>query len=569
MGGEVGTVMNASRACCVLGIAALEVTSLATVAAAQVTSRVSVDSSGMEGDYESWGYDTAISADGNVIVFTSYSDNLVAGDTNGVADVFVHDRSTGITERVSVDSSGVEGNDASYTAPMSISADGQIVAFRSAASNLVALDTNRSSDVFVHDRATGITECVSVSSSGELGNKGSYGGTISADGHIVEFHSDAWNLVASDSNGFVDVFVHDRSTGITERTSVASWGDQGNGDSFFQSISADGQIVVFSSLASNLVVFDWNGSDDIFVHDRLSGITERVSVDSSGVEGNDDSSSAQVSADGQIVAFASAASNLVASDANGSKDVFVHDRFTGVTERVSVDSLGVEARTDSYTPSISADGQVVAFWSGASNLVGFDKNGAFDVFVHDRKSGITERVSVDSSGLEGDSDSDSDAISADGNVIVFTSYSDNLVAGDSNGTEDVFVRDHHLATWSNYGSGFPGSNGIPAYVPRWNPHLGMTLNLDLDNSSGTATVGVLFLGLQRTTIHSNSGGDLLVVPVITMPVSIPAGGASFSGAIPDDSSLGGIRIDLQAIEFDSGAAKGVSFTQGLELMLGY
>src|SRR5439155_932379 len=189
------------------------------------------------------------------------------------------------TTRVSVDSSGAEGNDESYGS--SISADGQIVAFESMASNLVAGDTNSYADVFVHDRSTGLTERVSVDSSGAEGNSGSYDPSISADGQIVVFQSYASNLVAGDTNGVFDIFVHDRSTGLTERVSVDSSGAEGNGYSADSSISADGQIVAFESMAKNLVAGDTNATYDVFVHDRSTGRTERVSVDSSGAEAND------------------------------------------------------------------------------------------------------------------------------------------------------------------------------------------------------------------------------------------------------------------------------------------
>jgi cold shock CspA family protein len=547
--------------------AALQVLLLTVPADGQETTRVSVDSSGGEGDYSS--REPSISADGQVVAFASYASNLVAGDTNGAYDVFVHDRATGLTERINVDSSGVEGNDHSYWP--SISADGQIVAFSSYASNLVAGDTNGASDVFVHDRATGITERVSVDSSGAEGNDYSDWPSISADGQIVAFSSDASNLVAGDTNGTFDVFVHDRATGITERVSVDSSGAEGNSDSgrYGISISADGQIVTFQSDASNLVAGDTNADSDVFVHDRATGATERISVDSSGKEGNSYSQYASISADGQIVAFSSDASNLVAGDTNWTIDVFVHDRATGITERVSVDSSGAEGNSWSLYQSISADGQIVAFQSFASKLVAGDTNVNADVFVHDRATGITERASVDSSGVEGNYTSNFPSISADGQVVAFGSSATNLVAGDTNAFEDVFVHDRCVASWSNYGAGFPGTNGVPSFTSQTNPVLGTTVTLDLANSYGNATVGLLIVGFQRTTIPTNWGSDVLADPLITRVVDLPASGASLSHRIPNDHDLCGFTVDLQALEADPGAAKGVSFTQGLELVLGH
>jgi len=539
---------------------------------AQETTRVSVDSTGAQGNDGS--AVCRISADGNVLAFQSYASNLVAKDTNGQLDVFVHDRTTGITELVSVDSSGAQGNGQSY-AP-SISSDGLIVAFVSNASNLVVSDTNAKLDVFVHDRTSGVTERVSVNSSGGEAQGGSYGSaspSISADGRFIAFWSSASNLVTSDTNGCDDVFVRDRTNGITERVNVDSSGAEANRDCSDPAISADGQVVAFYGLASNLVAGDTNGFGDIFVHDLTSGVTVRVSLDSLGAEGNAYSFSPALTADGQIVVFNSSASNLVSGDTNGQLDVFVHDRSTGITEIMSVDSSGGEGNAGSERASISADGKVVAFNSGASNLVAGDTNGADDVFIRDRSMGITQRISITSSGAQGDSYSEGHGqlISADGQVVAFSSAATNLVAGDTNSTTDVFVHDRcsAVAMWSNYGSGFPGTNGIPSLAAESNPVLGSTVTLDLANSYGTFTAALLFVGFQQTTIHSSLGGDLLVVPFLSALVALLPSGTSFTGDIPDDQQLCGFEIDVQAIEADPGATKGVSFTPGLELILGH
>jgi WD40 repeat protein len=541
----------------------------ATSADGQETTLVSVDSSGTQGDGDSQA--ESLSADGQVVAFDSLASSLVAGDANGFVDVFVHDRSTGITERVSVDSSGAEGDFGGHSP--SISADGQIVAFMSYATNLIAGDTNGFTDVFVHDRSTGVTERVSVDSSGTEANSDSTCVSISADGMVVAIVSDATNLVSGDTNGFTDVFVHDRATGITERVSVDSSGVQGDGDiSFGVSISADGEVVAFSSASTNLVAGDKRGYYDIFVHDRATGITERESVNSSGVQGNSDSFFPSVSGDGQVVAFNSFATNLVSGDTNQDPDIFVHDRATGITERVSVDSSGAQANSYSlvFTP-ISADGKVIAFSSLASNLVAGDTNGFIDVFFHNRSTGMTERASVDSSGTQGNDRSDPGSLSADGLFLAFDSWASNLVAGDTNGFRDVFVHEccSIPASWNNYGTGFPGTNGIPSLTSQQNPSFGTTTTLLLANSYGAPTVGLLFIGFQRGSFPTKFGGELLVVPAVIDPISFSYGADSFTGTIPDDLDLCGLPVDLQAIEADSGAARGVSFTPGLELVIGH
>jgi Tol biopolymer transport system component len=172
----------------------------------------------------------------------------------------------------------------------------------------------------------------------------------------------------------------------------------------------------------------------------LAQTTERVSVDSSGAQGNSSisrGSISSISADGRFVAFPSTADNLVPGDTNGNWDVFVRDRQTNVTARVSVDSSGTEGNNWSGAPSISANGRFVAFHSLADNLVSGDGNGKWDVFVHDRQTGVTERVSVDSSGMQGNAESFRASISADGRYVAFDSIADNLILGDTNGTGDV------------------------------------------------------------------------------------------------------------------------------------
>ena len=201
---------------------------------------------------------------------------------------------------------------------------------------------------------------------------------ISADGRFVAFSSDASNLVAGDTNGRGDIFVRDRLTGTTERLSLASDGTQANR---LTSISADGRFVTFSSSASNLVAGDTNRQADVFVHDRLTSTTERVSVASDGTQANGDSSFPSISADGRFVTFVSRASTLVAGDTNSRDDVFVHDRQTGTTERVSVASDGTQGNRNSRFSSISADGRFVKFDSAASNLVAGDTNFTYDIFV--------------------------------------------------------------------------------------------------------------------------------------------------------------------------------------------
>lgn len=408
-----------------------------------ITTRVSVASDGTQGNDSS--EVCVISADGRYVAFYSFASNLVPDDTNGKSDVFVHDRQTGTTERVSVNSAGQQGNNDSGRWSMAISADGRYVAFVSFASNLVSDDTNERQDIFVHDRQTGLTTRVSVSSYGAQANGGSIRPSISADGRYVAFDSDATNLVPSDINGTArDIFVHDRQTGATELVNLSSTGQQASdGGSAEAAISSDGRYVAFGSAASNLVPGDTYGTYDVFVRDRQTQETEMVSVNSAGQQGNDTSSRPRISAEGRYIAFPSKADNLVPGDTNSRRDAFVHDRQTGVTELVSVSSTGHQADRAIYGPvTISADGRYVAFMSQAFNLVP-DDTCCYDVFVRDRLTGTTERVSVNSAGEQGNSASGffGQDISADGRYVAFDSLASNLVPGDTNGVYDVFVHD--------------------------------------------------------------------------------------------------------------------------------
>ncbi len=222
---------------------------------------------------------------------------------------------------------------------------------------------------------------VSVDSAGmEVIGGNSVEPSISWDDRYVAFQSAAFNLVVGDNNLSDDIFVHDTVTATTTRVSVGSAGVEGNSNSFRPSISGDGRFVAFGSRASNLVAVDTNGSDDIFVRDTVAATTTRVSVDSAGAEGNFSSFDPSISGDDRYVAFRSTAFNLVVGDNNLSDDIFVHDTVTGATTRVSVDSAGMEGNFSSFEPSISWDGSYVAFQSTASNLVTGDTNLSDDIF---------------------------------------------------------------------------------------------------------------------------------------------------------------------------------------------
>jgi Tol biopolymer transport system component len=409
------------------------------------TQRVSVSSTGTAGD--DFSVLAAVSADGRFVAFWSFASTLVPGDTNGTSDVFVRDRQAGTTERVSVDSrerQAVGGGqfDTNFGRP-AISADGRFVAFASSATNLVKGDRNQSADIFVRDRVAGTTERVSVTGRKTEANGESSGPALSPDGRFVAFTSFADNLAAGDTNFTSDVFVRDRQTATTERVSVNSSEEGGNNSSSDAAISPDGRLVAFDSSATNLIPGDVDDAAlDVFLRDRQTGTTEGISTTQppSGLVLH--SRSPSLSADGRLVAFDSWESNLVPGDTNGRFDIFVFDRQTQTTERVSLSSAGIEGNNDSIGPSISADGRLVAFTSDADNLVTGDGNFDLDIFVRDRQAQTTVRASVATDGTETGFELGSlnAALSADGQVVAFESEGA-LVPEDSGFPVDVYVHD--------------------------------------------------------------------------------------------------------------------------------
>jgi Tol biopolymer transport system component len=377
------------------------------------------------------------SADGARIAFVSSAADLVPGDANGVADVFVRDLAAGTLTRVSVSSSGAEGHRASSNAE--ISADGRFVVFSSLASNLAPADTNGVLDVFVRDIDGGTTSRISLSKSNlqAVNASGEAPNAISADGQFVTFSSRSANLVSGDTNLSRDVLLVDRSTRVVERVNLSEAGAQApqGSDSSASAISADGRYVAFVTTAP-LVAADTNGVADVYRRDRQTGTTEWVSA---GTVASADLLPDGISADGGRVAFRTA-SALVPSDANGVSDVYVRDLATSATFLASRAPGGDAGNGPSSGGRLSADGHVVAFDSTASNLSPADPAAGSDIFVRDLESGTTRTVSPGNSG----GSSSGAAISADAHSLVFTSSAPDIVAGDDGAGWDTFRVDSPL-----------------------------------------------------------------------------------------------------------------------------
>ncbi|MDF1861280.1 MAG: hypothetical protein P1U87_13770 [Verrucomicrobiales bacterium] len=343
------------------------------------------------------------------------------------------------TERVSVDAEGNESNGGG--SDPAISRDGRFVVFESHATDLITGDTNGVQDLYAKDRQTGAIKRVSLTSMNGESNQDSDNQSISGDGSVIAFECYASNMIALDPDGNADIYVYNETLDQLEIVSISEAGLKGNGDSTDPSISNDGRYVAFESNATNLVADDTNGRTDIFVYDRHDNTIERVSIKDLNTEANHHSRNAAISGDGRYVAFSSKASNLVDGDTNGRDDIFVHDRVSGTITRVSISSGGSEADNGSNSPAVSSDGRFVAFQSSATNLVSGDTNATEDIFLKDLETGNLVRCSVDDSGIEGNGYSQDAALSADGRFIAFKSYATNLVAGDTNVAGDIFVHD--------------------------------------------------------------------------------------------------------------------------------
>jgi Tol biopolymer transport system component len=373
------------------------------------------------------------------VAFLSAADDLVPGDTNARPDVFVRDRKRGTTTRVSLAADGsqlAEGG----SSP-SISANGRYVAFGTIDRSVVPGKTSDLPDVVVRDLKTGTNDRVSVSSAGEESDGTAYQPVLSANGRFVAFGSDATNLVAGDTNGLYDIFVHDRKTGETLRVSVDSDGNQQTGSGETHAISANGRFVAFSSGAENLVPGDTNGQDDVFVHDLKTRSTTRVSLGATGVEPDASCYGPSISSNGRWVTFSSSARDLVPVSLTAFQQIYLHDAKSGATTRISGFTPDSEGNGASQDAHMTPNGRFVVFSSVADNFIPGDTNAEYDVFRFDVRRGVLARTSVTSDGAQTEGDDSYDpAISDSGRFVAFSSGATNLAPGDANDSSDVFVR---------------------------------------------------------------------------------------------------------------------------------
>ena len=401
------------------------------------TTRVSVDSTGTPASATSAGQ--VISQDGRYVVFASAALNLTSLSVSH-QEVYRHDRVTGVTELVSVSRTAVATTGAAF-AP-SVSADGRFVVFQSFGSDLVANDTNGAMDVFVRDMTSGTTVAASTDASGAFvaggGSLGNFPGerAISDDGRYVVFTSTSAGLVTAANNNVAQVYVKDLSTGAVVRASVDGTGAAGNGASQHAVISGDGNVVAFESTSTNLSPLETSPLGQVYVRDLAAGTTTLGSVSESGAVADQAAAVPGLSRDGRYLVFETA-SKLTSSDNDFLYDVYLRDLTAGTT---TLASPGTGAG-DSRAPSVSGDGGYVAFYSADSTLVSGDLNNANDVYLWSRSTGQLTLVSLNDAGQQGNAASTFPSVSANGGSVLFSSTASNLVSSPLTSTQQLYVRD--------------------------------------------------------------------------------------------------------------------------------
>jgi Tol biopolymer transport system component len=330
----------------------------------------------------------------------------------------------------------------------------------------VAGDTNGTWDVFLRDMALGTTMLISRDHLGGLAGARSDGPRITPDGRFVVFESDA-GLVPADTNGQKDVYRVEWPTAQLVLVSVTAGGALGDGWSYHGAISTNAQRIVFTSGSTNFVAGDTNNQVDMFLKDLQTGALTRVNVSSAGTQANNESTWPSISGDGSYVTYCSAASSLVPGDTNGNWDLFGFDVATGVTTRLNVQPSGLQANSYVRSPTaMSNDGKLVVYASLSTNLVAGDTNGKQDIFVRDRAAGVTARVSLDFAGGEVDGDCFVPHMTLDGDVITYTSDATDIVMNDANGRRDIFAVTSVTSIGSPHcaGANQPNSTGLRGVI---------------------------------------------------------------------------------------------------------
>lgn len=491
------------------------------------TRLISQNTEGAVGD--NFSEDPAITADGRYVVFASAATDLVANDTNGLIDIFLLDRPFQAMIRVSVATGGTEAIGGDSISP-AISPDGRYIVFESKATNLVTGDSNGVSDIFLHDRQTSTTTRVSVITGGGQASGGdSVTPSVSNNADRIVYASSATNLISSDGNPYQDIFLYVRATNTTTRISVPTTPPTAipNGRSLDPYITSNGNYVAFASVANNLVSGDVNdfcgvfSCADIFIRDLTNNTTTLVSRNNAGDLGNRASNAPAVSNDGRFVVFESEADNLDAQlpDGNFVADVFMRDRQSATTIRVSKGQGGEEGTFSSTEANISSDSNWLFFTTG-SEFVPSDTNFTPDIYRYQRSNGQLNVMSLPEGGGESDGASREAAPSSDGQRVAFWSEASNLIPEDTNSLRDVFVRTYLEDDATPTPTNTPTNTATPTNTPTPSntPTITSTPTITTTPGNGpptfTPTGGAITRTPTRTRTPWNAGDPVLFLPVI-------------------------------------------------------
>jgi Tol biopolymer transport system component len=552
----------------------------APCASAQHTSLESLSSSGVQQNGVALMRTSgrALSDDGRYLTFLSYATNLTSGDNNLTNDIFLRDRVLGTTTCLSkIPGGSATGDNASQIASMS--ADGRFVVFESYASNLVAGDTNSYADVFLYDQTTGSLSRISVTSSGA--EAGGYDPAITEDGRYVVFASGASNFDPGDHNNKIDIFVRDLVAGTTTLASTdASGAYVANDHCYKPSISDDGRYVAFRTQATNFASPDTGKFEDVFLKDMQTGAIVRMSSTPSGGESGGASYQPRVCGDGHLVFYVTDASDVTATDANPYADVVVYDVATGVNSLVDLSSTGVQADYGGTDPAPSVDGRYCVFKSGARNLDPLTPAGTvYHVFVRDLLQGRCTAETLDPAFAPGNANSSEPSISGDGKHIAFASFAGNLDPADTNPSSinDIFFRDRGEVRFVDYGVGLAGSGGfVPHLFGKDGREIRGDFALEIADGLG-ATFGNLFIAAAPADLFPVFGGGHfyvdLTAPWLQLPIVVGgAAGVAGAGSLEltgtDLSAYDGTPLYLQLLLVDPGAPRKVAMSNGLEMHIG-
>lgn len=546
------------------------IATLAHAAGAQTQAICSLDANGKEIGVDFEHYRPATRGTGRFVIYASDYDS-----SSGRSVVYRHDRESGAVEPVSVKRSGglISGRILGST----ISADGRWCAFVTASQELDSTHPDSSLQVYLRDMVAGTTERVSIDVPVDplFDAYDAWLPQVSNDGSIVVFQVTPYELPEW-YEGYSYLCVRDRNAGTTELLVPTIDGAPPESHLDEPDLSDDGRFVAFSSRAGNLVAGDRFSNQDIFLLDRSTGGVELVSKPADGSTPSYDSASPRLSGDGSFVVFHSASPNLVAFDHPVTwpkNSVFLHDRALGMLDLVSRQADGDPATGESVNPTVADGGRHVAFASKATDLAGAtptSSGSVWQAYVFDRLRGHARMLSVTDRGDEALGGAFLPVICADGGTIVYGTYSDDLGAAIGSMLIAHDREIEQVARRAIYGSGWPGRNGVPQWTIDADPVLGTQLLVHVDHSAGTPYgIGFLLLGFAPACIATRHGGEVLVDAFAALPFPLYADGATFDECIDYDASLAGVALFAQVLELDASASHGVSFTQGLELHVGF